>query len=32
LVAAVAVGSPHPPKELEDIASTLDERMKDALE
>jgi hypothetical protein len=31
-VATVAVGSPHPVKELEALARTLDERMKDALE
>jgi hypothetical protein len=31
-VATVAVGSPHPVSELEDLARTLDERMKDALE
>jgi hypothetical protein len=31
-VAAVAVGSPHPWKELEDLARTLDGRMKDTLE
>jgi hypothetical protein len=30
-VATVAVGSPHPVKELEDLARLLDERMKDAL-
>ena len=31
-VATVAVGSPHPVKELEDLARILDQRMKDALE
>ena len=31
-VATVAVGSPHPVSELEALARTLDERMKDALE
>jgi hypothetical protein len=31
-LAVAAVGSPHPPKELEDMVRALDQRMKDALE
>jgi hypothetical protein len=32
LIQVLAVGSPHPLEEVEDLARTLDERMKDALE